>query len=169
VQPAGARAGTLLAGAIDGLAVLSGIVLALMALAVGVDVLLRNAFRLPITGVFDFIEAGQVLVVFAGLPKIFLEGANITVDLIDRVLGAAGIARLKAAAGLLAALFMALLLYAVFEPTASAWSSGERKPELGLPVYVLWIVMLLGIAASGFTALWYAWQAVMASRARSTR
>jgi len=160
------RAGKLLVGAIDGLAVLSGIVLALMALAVGVDVLMRNAFRQPITGVFDFIEAGQVLVIFAGLPKIFLEGTNITVDLIDRVLGAAGVARLKAMAGLVAALFMALLLYAVCEPTASAWASGERKPELGLPVFVLWIVMLLGIAMSGLTALWYARQAVLNSRAR---
>jgi TRAP-type C4-dicarboxylate transport system permease small subunit len=160
------RAGKVLVGAIDGLAVVSGIVLALMALAVGVDVLMRNAFRQPITGVFDFIEAGQVLVVFAGLPKIFLEGANITVDLIDRALGAVWIGRLKAMAGLVAALFMALLLYAIFEPAASAWSSGETKPELRLPVYVLWIVMLLGTAVSGLTALWYARQAVIASRAR---
>ncbi len=163
----GTPTGRVLVGAIDALAVLSGIVLALMALAVGIDVLMRNAFRQPITGVFDFIEAGQVLVVFAGLPKIFLEGANITVDLVDRVLGTAWIARLKAMAGLVAALFMALLLYALFEPAASAWSSGEAKPELGLPVYVLWIVMLLGTALSGLTALRYAWQAVMASRTRS--
>jgi len=160
-----ARAGGLLLGVIDGLAVLSGAVLALMALAVGIDVLMRNAFRHPVAGVFDFIEAGQILVVFAGLPKIFLEGANITVDLIDRLIGAAWIARLKACAGLIAALFMALLLYAVIEPTASAWHSGEIKPELGLPVYVLWIVMLLGIGVSGLTALRYAGQVVSASRA----
>lgn len=168
MQPAAEpRARALLAGVIDALAVFSGVVLALMALAVGIDVLMRNAFRQPITGVFDFIEAGQVLVVFAGLPKIFFEGANITVDLVDRALGAAGIARLKALAGLVAALFMTLLAYAIFEPAASAWSSGETKPELGLPVYFLWIVMLLGTVVSALTALWYAWQAVMTSRARS--
>jgi len=168
IEPAGARAGAVLLGAINGLAVLSGIVLALMALAVGVDVVMRNAFRHPITGVFDFIEAGQVLVVYAGLPKIFLEGANITVDLIDRVLDAAWIGRLKAFAGLFTAMFMALLLYAIFEPAGSAWTSGETKPELGLPVYVLWNVMLLGIAVSGLTALWYARQALIAPRAPGT-
>lgn len=150
--------------AADGLAVFAGIVLVLMTLSVGVDVLTRNAFRYPIVGVFDFVESGQVLVVFAGLPKVFLEGANITVDLIDRVSSARWIARLKSAAGILAAAFMVILLVAVSDPALHAWSSGEIKPELRLPVYVLWGVVLLGVAASGITALRYAWRVIATGR-----
>ncbi len=48
---------------------------------------------------------------------------------------------------------LALFAYAMIKPAMQAFSYGDRKLELGLPVYVLWVFALVGIAGAILCAI----------------
>ncbi len=124
-----------------------GAMLAMMLVTLA-DVILRAAFHLPIRGSFDFVESALVLVVFLGLPRCFLHGHNIVVDLVDSFVGVRTREALKLGAALLTALFLVVLLWNMLAPAADAWRFADRKPDLPVPIFGLWLVMLAGCAAS---------------------
>ena len=132
---------------------LSALALVVMMSATVVDVLMANLFRRPIVGVFDLVETTLVLVVFLGLPATFLANTHIAVDVIDLVTSPTTVARLKIVARLLSFVFLAFLAWQMINPAHDAFKFGERKQELGLPLYVLWIPMIFGIAASALMVL----------------
>ena len=43
---------------------------------------------------------------------------------------------------------MCLLAYAMIQPAMQAYAYGDTKLELGLPIYVLWIAALTGMAGT---------------------
>ena len=127
---------------------LSALALVLMMSVTVVDVLMANLFRHPIVGVFDLVETTLVLVVFLGFPATFLANSHIAVDVIDLVTSPANVARLKIVAKLLTFVFLIFLAWQMINPAHDAFKFGERKQELGLPLYILWIPMIFGIAVS---------------------
>ena len=126
------------------LAALAALALAVMVLAIVVDVARANVLHRPIRGVFDLVSALLVLVVFLGIPQTFLSQGNVTVDLIDRFLGARGVAAFRAIAGLLTVVFLGLLFWHMFQPAQDTYQFDDRKPDLGLPIWMIWIPVLLG-------------------------
>ena len=131
----------------------SAVALVLMMSATVADVLMANLFRRPIIGVFDLVETTLVLVVFLGFPATFLANSHIAVDVIDLVASPPTLARLKIVAKLLTFVFLAFLAWQMITPAHDAFKFGERKQELGLPLYVLWIPMIFGIAFSALMVL----------------
>jgi TRAP-type C4-dicarboxylate transport system permease small subunit len=56
-------------------------------------------------------------------------------------------------ADVLSILCLAMFAYAMTRPALQAFNYGDHKIELGLPLYVLWIFALVGIAGTLLCAL----------------
>jgi len=136
-----------------GLTALAGIALAAMVLLVVADVVRANFWHRPIVGIFDLVQALLAFIVFLGLPQIiFIEG-NITVDVIDHFIGRRAVALLRATGGLLAFLYLGLLLWHMFAPALDTLRFGDVTADLRIPVFLIWIPVLFGMAGSLIAAL----------------
>jgi TRAP-type C4-dicarboxylate transport system permease small subunit len=119
-----------------------------MMMATVADVVLRGALRSPITGVYDLVESTLVLVVFLGIPQGFLRDEQITVDILDRFVPPGLLRWLKALAALATLLMLVLLAWNMVMPALEAYRFGDKKPDLPIPIFWLWIAMFAGILSS---------------------
>jgi TRAP-type C4-dicarboxylate transport system permease small subunit len=84
----------------------------------------------------------------------FLARSNIVIDLIDTFVGPRTLAVLKRCGDIIALGMLLVFAYAAWNPATQAFSNGERKLQLDLPVWVLWAIALLGLAVTIVCALW---------------
>ena len=117
------------------------------------DVAMATLFKRPITGTYDIVETTLVFAVFLGIPATFLHNGNIVVDVVDFVASAATIKRLKVLAAVTSFAFLVLLVWNMLPQAQDAYRFGDKKPELGLPLYVLWVPMLVGTSLSALAVL----------------
>jgi TRAP-type C4-dicarboxylate transport system permease small subunit len=117
------------------------------------DVLLRYLFNRPIPGSYDLVESMLVVFVFHSMPAAFFGRLNIVIDVIDPAVGERGTRALIHIADVLSVVCLGLLFWAMLGPAEQAYQYGDRKTELLLPMYVLWIVALLGLAGTIFCAV----------------
>lgn len=113
-----------------------------------VDVVLRGAFRQPVFGTYDIVEAMLVAAVFLALPEVFLRDQHVTVDVVDQLVPGFVARLLKIVAALLSLGFVAALGWNMIGPARDAWQFGETTLDLKLPIWLFWAPMLLGIAGS---------------------
>jgi TRAP-type C4-dicarboxylate transport system permease small subunit len=128
------------------------IALLVMMLVTNWDIVGRAAFSRPLHGVVDMVEVSVLLVAFLGLPEVFLRDEQIRVDVIDSVVSPAVLRLLKLAGLVLAVVFLSLLAYNVVSPMIDAYRFGDIKPDIGLPVYLLYAVVLMTFLTSIATA-----------------
>jgi TRAP-type transport system small permease protein len=112
------------------------------------DVFLRYLFNSPIRYSYDLVETTLVVFVFNAMSTAFLQRRNIVIDLIDSFAPRTMVAALIRLSDVLAVMTLALFAYAMITPAMQAFSYGDRKLELGLPIYFLWVFALLGIAGA---------------------
>ena len=117
------------------------------------DVFLRYLFNKPVRGSYDLVESMLLVFVFNGMAAGFFGRRNIVIDLIDSAVGRRGTAVLIRIADVLSVVCLGLLAWAMLGPAVQAYDYGDRKLELHLPIFVLWIVALLGLAGTIFCAL----------------
>jgi TRAP-type transport system small permease protein len=91
--------------------------------------------------------------VFNGMAAGFFMRRNVVIDLIDSAVGRRGMAVLIRMADFLSVVCLALLFWAMLGPAVQAYEYGDRKLELNLPIYVLWVVAFAGLAGTIFCAL----------------
>jgi TRAP-type C4-dicarboxylate transport system permease small subunit len=91
--------------------------------------------------------------VFNGMSTAFLQRRNIVIDLIDSFAPRSVVAALIRLSDVLAVLTLMLFGYAMTTPAMQAFNYGDRKLELGLSVYILWVVALIGIAGAILCAI----------------
>ena len=127
---------------------LAALALIVMMLVTVADVFLRYVFNRPIPGSYDLVESTLVVFVFHGLSAVFLSRQNIQIDLIDSLVGRRAVILLTKLSDLLSIFALGLLGWAMITPALQAYLYGDRKPELGLPIYVLWIFALAGLAGA---------------------
>lgn len=132
---------------------LSALALVVMMMISVADVAMANLFKHPIMGTFDLVETTLVLIVFLGFPETFYANSHIAVDVVDFFVSPAKVARLKVLARILSLVFLVFLAWQMIEPAHDAFKFGERKQELGLPLFALWIPMIFGIAVSALMVL----------------
>lgn len=127
------------------LTALAALALAAMVLLTVADVLRSNLAHRPIIGTFDLVEALLVLIVFFGVPQIFFVEGNITVDVIDHLIGKRAIAFLRMTGGILSFAYLALLWSHMFAPAMDALHFGDVTSDLGMPVFWMWLPVLAGL------------------------
>ena len=126
------------------------IVMMLVTLA---DVFLRYVFNHPIRGSYDLVESMMIVFVFNGMSTAFLQRRSIVIDLIDNFASRTAISLLIRLSDLLAIATLALFTYAMITPALQAYSYGDRKMELALPLYILWAVAIAGMICAILCAI----------------
>jgi len=127
------------------LTALSSVALASMVLLTVGDVLRSNFLHRPIIGTFDLVEALLVVIVFFGVPQIFFVEGNITVDVIDHLIGKRAVAFLHMTGGILSFAYLGLLWSHMFAPALDALNFGDVTSDLGMPVFWMWLPVLFGL------------------------
>jgi TRAP-type C4-dicarboxylate transport system permease small subunit len=127
---------------------LAAVALIVMMCATLADVFLRYVFNSPIPGAYDLVSSMLVVFVFNGMSTAFLQRRNIVIDLIDSFAHRHLVAVLVRVADVLAVFMLLMFAYAMITPAMQAYSYGDRKLELQLPIWILWVVALLGIAGA---------------------
>jgi TRAP-type C4-dicarboxylate transport system permease small subunit len=124
---------------------LAAIALVTMMLGTVLDVFFRYAFNKPLRISYDLVESMLVIYVFHGISSVFLARRNIVIDVIDGLVGQRVLRVLAVCADIVSALCLVLFLWGMFEPATQAYQYGDRKLELGVPLYVLWGFALAGL------------------------
>lgn len=132
---------------------LAMLALSVMMLTVVVDVAMRYLLGRPVKGAYDMVEVTLVVFVFHGLSACFLARQNIVIDLIDSLVGERAVSALIRLADLITVGLLAVMVWAMVPPAIQAYDYGDRKLELGLPLWILWTVAIAGLAATLFCAL----------------
>ena len=129
---------------------LAGAALAVMMTVTVANVFMRYLFNKPIPGSYELVEASLVLVVFHGLASVFISRRNIVIDLVDTLTARRPrLARLLMHLADLTSLgVLVVVLWAMTQPARQAFDYGDVKLELGLPVYILWIFAMTGLAGT---------------------
>ena len=131
------------------LAVVALLILMMVTVA---DVFLRYLFNSPVRGSYDMVESLLLVFVFNGMAATFFGRRHIVIDLIDGFVGARATAVLVRMADVLSVLCIGLLMWAMRVPALQAYQYGDLKLELQLPIYLLWVVALAGLAGTIFCA-----------------
>jgi TRAP-type C4-dicarboxylate transport system permease small subunit len=117
------------------------------------DVFLRYTLNNPVRGSYDVVEAMLVVFVFNGMSTAFLHRKAITIDLIDSFVGPRLVAMLVRISDLLSIATVVLFSYAMIVPAMQSFAYGERKLELQMPIYWLWVAALVGMAGAVLCAV----------------
>ena len=133
--------------------VAAAIALIAMMLTTVADVAMATVFKRPIIGAYDMVEAMLVISVFLGIPATFLRNGNIVVDVVDFFVTRETVRRLKQLAQFLTLVFLVLLFWNMITPALDAYKFGDKKQELGLPLWVLWLPILVGVLISAIAVL----------------
>ncbi len=112
------------------------------------DVTLRYVFNAPIRGAYDLVSSMLVVFVFNGMSTAFLQRRNIVIDLINSFTHRHVVAVLIRVADVLAILMLVMFAYAMITPAMQAYSYGDRKLELQLPIWILWVIAGIGMAGA---------------------
>jgi TRAP-type C4-dicarboxylate transport system permease small subunit len=137
-----------LARACRWLTVVGGLALVLMTLWTVTDVITRYVLSKPLSGSIDLVESMLVLVVFLALPECLQRDEQITVDVVDHVVGERAVGGLKLFSALATMVFLIILGYTGLQPLMDAWKFDDRKPDLAVPIYLLLATIELAIAVS---------------------
>jgi TRAP-type C4-dicarboxylate transport system permease small subunit len=131
-----------------GIADLSAIALVVMMLVTVIDITMKNVLGRPIASTFDLVESSLAVMVFLGLPLVFRSNGNVIVDVIDLVASVRAVGVLKIVGALATVGFLLLMGYAMIEPAIDTLRYPESKPESGIPMFALWVPILIGTAFS---------------------
>lgn len=138
-----------IAGRIPGvLAGAASIALLVMLVWTIADIVTRYALARPLRGSIDLVESTLVLVVFLALPECFRREEQVTVDVLDHVVGDKAVGYLKLFAACASMLFSGLLGYTGVQPFLDALRFGDRKPELPIAIFTLLGAIELALAVS---------------------
>ena len=109
------------------------------------DVFFRYVFNHPLRISYDLVESMLAIYVFHGISGVFLARRNIVIDVIDSMVSPRVLRILAALVDVVSVLCLLLLLWGMIQPATQAFQYGDRKLELGLPLYVLWGFALAGL------------------------
>lgn len=132
---------------------LAALALIVMLAVTLLDVFLRYAFNHPVRGSYDLVESMMAIFVFNGMSTAFLQRRSIVIDLIDSFVHRYVVTVLIRVSDVLTIVTLGLFAYAMIKPAMQAYSYGDLKMELGLPVYILWGFALAGIAGAILCAI----------------
>lgn len=151
MTPAANRAWERRADAVLGVAA-SAILFCMMMLTF-VDVIARYIINRPVRGAFEITELMLLVLIFAGLPLVTHAGEHVTMDLIDRLLGARVRGLLNRLIELLCAGLMFFLTWQMLLKAGKIAAYGDTTDILRIPVGPFIYFMAAMIAVSGLVHL----------------
>ncbi len=107
------------------LAWVAAAIFAATALAIPVNVVLRNGFGMAIYGLLELIEYGLLAATFLAAPWVLAKNAHVSVDLVVSTLGPGWRRLFEALANLIGAAISAVFLWYAFEAAARSMARGS--------------------------------------------
>ena len=141
------------------LGVAASLILFCMMMLTFVDVVLRYVFNRPLAGGFEVTELLLLVLIFAGLPLVTHANEHVTMDLIDRWLGARARALLGRVMELASAALMFGLTWLMWLRAARVAGYGDTTDVLRIAVAPFVYFMVAMILLSGLIHLWRAFTA----------
>ena len=132
---------------------LAMLALLVMGAVTACDVVLKYAFSRPIVGAYDLVESLLPVVIFHGLPATLLRRQTVVIDLIDHFVDHRGRRALIAISDAVVLAMLVLITWALLAPARQALDYGDRKIELGLPLAVIWGLVIVGMAGVVLAAI----------------
>jgi TRAP-type C4-dicarboxylate transport system permease small subunit len=117
------------------------------------DVIGRYIFNRPLRGAFEVTELLLLTLIFAGLPLASRAGEHVTLDFIDRLLGARGSLLLERAVDLVCGALILGLAWRVWVKAGKIAGYGDTTDVLRLPVAPFVYFMTLMVAVTGIVHL----------------
>lgn len=131
---------------IDGLGLLSGVVIAIITLAISADVALRAAGYRTLGWTLEVSEYGLLFVCFLGAPFVLRHGDHIRVDVILRNAGPVWKGRMLILSNLIAALTCLFLAWFASLEALTAYIRGAILfKEIEMPQWIVLSVMPVGM------------------------
>jgi len=135
----------------------SAILFAMMCLTF-VDVVARYLFNRPIRGAFELTELMLLVLIFAGLPLVSHADEHVTMDFIDRVLGAGGRKLLSRIMNLAVAALMLFMAWQVWIKAGRISAYGDTTDVLRIVYGPFVYFMAAMIALAGAIHAWKIFQ-----------
>jgi TRAP-type C4-dicarboxylate transport system permease small subunit len=132
------------------------------------DVFLKYVFSRPIAGAYDLVESLLPVVVFYGLPTMLLRRQSIVIDLVDHAMQSRWVEVLKTISDVVVLGLLIAVALAFISPAWQAFDYGDRKIELGLPLSVVWAVVVVGTWGGIAAAVTNVWQGVWLRRSANS-
>ncbi len=124
-----------------------------MMLVTVADVGLRWLANYPLRGTVEIVELLLTYTFFLALPAIFLRDENIVVDIIDRWVGARGVAILKRAAAMTAVAMLTVLAWQGWIAAQDTLVFGDVTSDLAIPKIYYWVPVLVGFIGAAISAV----------------
>ena len=117
----------------------------LMMMTIVVDVFMRYTFNAPVVGSFDVVEICLVVAVFYSMGAAISGFHEIVIDLVDQVAPPNLVRFLCRVAGVLSAAILLFIFVSMLTPAMQSYQYGEIRLELNIPVWVIWVIALVGM------------------------
>jgi TRAP-type C4-dicarboxylate transport system permease small subunit len=114
-----------------------------------VDVVLRYVFNMPLRGGFEVTELMLLVLIFAGLPLVSHADEHVTMDFVDRVLGARGRLWLRRLVHLACAAVFAFVTWQVLIKAGKIWGYRDATDVLRIVYgpFVYFMAAMIGLTA----------------------
>ena len=117
------------------------------------DVIGRYVFNWPLRGAFEVTELLLLTLIFAGLPLASRADEHVTLDFVDRALGAGGRLRLRRLIDLVCGILILALAWRVWVKAGKIAGYGDTTEVLRLPVGPFVYFMAVMVAVTGVVHL----------------
>ena len=138
---------------ITGWALFGGMVLVGVVLVNAWSILAGALINKPFAGDFELTEMGAAIAVFCFLPYCQLTGANVSADIFTMRAGPKSVALMSLAAGIVAVLFAALLLWRMSAGLSDYREYEEFTGILSIPIWYAFVPALISLALLLWAAL----------------
>ncbi|MZR12504.1 TRAP transporter small permease subunit [Maritimibacter sp. DP07] len=138
------------------LAILGGIVLAVLIVIVVVSIVGRETGLGAITGDYELVEAGMAFCIFAFLPYAHMTGAHATVDIFTNALGERAHRWLLAVIDTVFAVVLIIIAVQLYGGLVSKMNSGQTTLLLQFPVWWGYLASFCAAVIGGVVGVWHA-------------
>ena len=118
-----------------------------------VDVGMRLIINELVLGSVEIVELMLVASVFLALPETFRANRQITVDVIDQIVGPRATRLLKRIAAVLTALVMAVMAWRVVPPALDTIVIGDETTDLQISLAWYWLPLVVGVVVAAIAAI----------------
>ncbi len=130
---------------ISALAILSAMVISMLALGTGINVVSRAVFTYPVPGVVDVGALGVVVAVFAALPEAEVEEAHVRMRLLTNVVSKRAAAAIRSISYLISSLILCFVIRACWIRALRSYESKEVLPtSLQVMIWPFRALIVLG-------------------------
>ena len=131
----------------------SMLALLLMMTVTIIDVGMRMMLNELVLGSVEIVQLMLVAVVFLALPETFRRDDQITVDVIDQLVGPGTVKRLRLVAAFLTLLVMTVMAWRTVPPALDTLEIGDQTSDLQLSLFWYWLPLVIGVICAAVAAV----------------